>query len=250
MLQYVALATCGHWGGVVVSGSLWSLPLGPRAQPRSPSWKGTGVAEVVKGELPAEAYRWPFPCPGLPHHRRLPDPAESQGAARLKVACLQEPRFGREATDPRAPASRTCRSLWGSSPRGSCRTGPLPPPGRSHCAMLLPGHQALAPSPLFSLGTLCPGYRARLELLKAFFGAGVDWGHSGPAEGPLAVLCHSLPRLLLRLGGGTWQMSQKPLLGLVLRFPHGESDAVREPRSRQAQVTPSVPLSLRAYVCL
>lgn len=128
MLQYVALATCGHWGGVVVSGSLWSLPLGPRAQSRSPSWKGTGVAEVVKGELPAEAYRWPFPCPGLPHHRRLPDPAESQGAARLKVACLQEPRFGREATDPRAPASRTCRSLWGSSPRGSCRTGPLPPP--------------------------------------------------------------------------------------------------------------------------
>lgn len=127
VLQYVALATCGHWGGVVVSGSLWSLPLGPRAQPRSPSWKGTGVAEVVKGELPAEAYRWPFPCPGLPHHRRLPDPAESQGAARLKVACLQEPRFGREATDPRAPASRTCRSLWGSSPRGSCRTGPLPP---------------------------------------------------------------------------------------------------------------------------
>lgn len=158
VLQYVALATCGHWGGVVVSGSLWSLPLGPRAQPISPSWKDTGVAEVVKGELPAEAYRWPFPCPGLPHHRCLPDPAESQGAARLKVACLQEPRFGREATDPRAPASRTCRSLWGSSPRGSCRTGPLPPPGRSHCAMLLPGHQALAPSPLFSLGTLCPGY--------------------------------------------------------------------------------------------
>lgn len=45
-------------------------------------------------------------------------------------------------------------------------------------------------------------------------------------------------------------MSQKPLLGLVLRLPHGESDAVREPRSRQAQVTPSVPLScVRTCVC-
>lgn len=45
-------------------------------------------------------------------------------------------------------------------------------------------------------------------------------------------------------------MSQKPLLGLVLRLPHGESDAVRELRSRQAQVTPSVPLScVRTCVC-
>lgn len=208
-----------------------------------PSGKGTGVAEVAKGELPAEAYRWPFPCPGLPHHRCLPDPAESQGAARLKVACLQEPRFGREATHPCAPASRRCRSLWGSRPRGSCRTGPLPP-GRSHCAMLLPGHQALAPSLLFSPGTLCPAYRARLELLKAFFWG---WGRLGAlraSRGP-SVLCHSLPRYC-----SGWQLSQKPLLGSVLRFPHGESDTVRELRSRQAQVTPSVPLSLSVYVCL
>lgn len=161
-----------EWRCLVACGP---CPWGPGSSiTTDPSGKGTGVAEVAKGELPAGVYRWPFPCPGLPHHGCLPDPAESQGAARLKVTCLQEPRFGREATDPHAPASRTRRSLWGCSPRGSCRTGPLPP-GRSHCAMLLPGHQALAPSPLFSPGTLYPGCRARLELLKAFSGAGVDW---------------------------------------------------------------------------
>lgn len=45
-------------------------------------------------------------------------------------------------------------------------------------------------------------------------------------------------------------MSQKPLLGSVLKFPHGESDTVRELRGCQAQVTPSVPLSLSVRVSI
>lgn len=53
------------------------------------SGKGTGVAEV---ELTSEASCWLFPCPGLPHHRCLPDPTESQGTPRLQVAWPQRPR--------------------------------------------------------------------------------------------------------------------------------------------------------------
>lgn len=89
-----------------------------------------------------------------------------------------------------------------------------------------------------------PSLPSKAELLKAFFWGWGRLGALGASRGP-SVLCHSLPRYC-----SGWQLSQKPLLGSVLRFPHGESDTVRELRSRQAQVTPSVPLSLSVYVCL
>lgn len=121
--------------GVITWGPyLW----GPRSS--------TGVAEVVKVKLTSEVSCWPFPCPGLPHHRCLPDPTESQGTPRLRIAWQQEAQvWERSHHWSLSLASGTRRSLWDPSPRGSCRTGPpqafspgTVPLGRSHWGHTVP----------------------------------------------------------------------------------------------------------------
>lgn len=89
-----------------------------------PSGKGTGMTEVVESELTSEAYCWPFPCPGLPHLRCLPDPTESQGTTRLKVTWRHKAWVWERSH--RSP----CPGLWdmqkpvGSQPEGTlCQTG-------------------------------------------------------------------------------------------------------------------------------
>lgn len=143
---------------------------GPRSSTvTGPSGKGTGVAEMVKVELTSEVSCWPFPCPGLPHHRCLPDPTESQGTPRLKVAWQQEAQVGERSHHwSLRPGFWDMKKSVGSQPEGKLQDWsalglltwhcpPRPLPLGAHCAMLLPDHRALAPSLLFNPGTLSPG---------------------------------------------------------------------------------------------
>lgn len=219
----------------------------------NPSGKGTGVAEVVKGELTSEAYCWPFPGPGLPHYRCLPDPTESQGTPGLKITCWhQVPIWERRHRSP-CPGSWATQKPVGSQPEETLQDWPapdvtwLPPPGPlppgTHCAMLLPHHQALS--------TLQPWDPLPRLPSKAGAPEVVSWGWGrlgalGVGKGPFPpLLCCPLPPLLLWLRGGAWQMSQKQfLLGVGAEAsPWGKlhcEGAKKLPG--QAWVTPSVPV--------
>lgn len=209
-----------------VSGNLWSLSLRLRVQhdDKSP-WEGhgCGTSGKLQSELTSEACWWPFPCPGLPHHRCLPDPTESQGTPRLKVAWQQAAWVWKRSRRPLCPGFWDTQMPVGSQPERKLQEWPtpgLPTLCRSHRGTLCHApsdHRALAPSSPCHPGTLCPGRQARLELVKLFPGAGADWGHWGLTRVP-PCLCSAAPFLLSSLVffwalSGFWQMSQKPLLG-------------------------------------
>lgn len=197
---------------------------GPRRQHGDrPRWEGHGWAEV---ELTSEASCWLFPCPGLPHHRCLPDPTESQGTPRFQVAWQRRPRE-RGHHWFRRPG------FWNTEACGITAEGKLRPPGHSHWGHTVP-RSFLTTKPWLSL---CPAPWDPPP------GAGQGWS-SGSCVlgrwGRWAGTGWAVPSCCG--GGGAWHMSQKPPLGLVLRLLRGHSGTVRALEAARPRPHP-LPLS-------
>lgn len=171
---------------------------------------------MVQGRLTLEAYYcWPFPHTGLPHHRRLPGPSESQGTPRLTVAWQQKAHVWK-----RSPRRPRCPGFWDmQKPVGSQPEGPMPDWPAPGLALASRQGPAVPRSflttepglfPTLQPWTLCPGHEGlawplmgqawgwpRQGLARWFSGAGADCG-------PLPASALPLPSCPPAPSSGLW----------------------------------------------
>ena len=174
---------------------------------------------VVQGRLTSEAYYcWPFPHTGLPYHRRLPGPSESQGTPRLTVAWRQKTHvWKRSPCRPRCPGFWDMQKPVGSQPEGPMLDRPALGLTLASCQGPAVPHSFLTTEPgllpTLQPWTFCPGHEQGRGSRGGFPGLGQTAGPSLP------LLCPSLPALLLHLlgsgRGGARQTGQKPLFLVV-----------------------------------
>lgn len=235
LVLHAMLATRG-------GGNLWPLPLGLPMQHGDRSQdEGHRLAE---GELTSEVSCWLFPCPGLPHHRCLPDPTESQGTPRLKVAWQQEAQVWERSHHRSVSWLLEHRDACGIPARGGAPgllTWLRPP------RPLPQGHTV--PRSFLTTKPWLPLCSAALgpfpsQLSKAGASEVVSWawadGGAGAGRGP-SCLCAAAPSGSAR-GRCSADEPETTSGGWCLGFSVG-TVTLREPRSCQAQATPSASLT-------